>query len=261
MKNLLVLIIGFTLLISCGMLKKFTSTGEKEKKVETTESPKKETPPVKEKPPVKEELSQDEISQGTTQTSQEIGMLSFDKSNLPSDVKYQGKVVTGKRWTDKNGENYLVLTRTDVKKVKSKQPDFEEYDLQAELYGYHYVKSGDSYRLLWKINDFIKDCPFDLTLDFIPGSLSITDINNNGIAESTFLYKMCCRSDVSPSELKLMMHENEDKYALRGNMHIKMQGINEGGSYKIDKAFDLAPNGFLDYAKEQWKEFKMEKLN
>ena len=129
------------------------------------------------------------------------------------------------------------------------------------MYGYHYVSSGGSFSLLWKINDFINDCMFDLTLDFIPGSLSITDLNNNGIAESTFLYKMACRSDVSPSELKLMMHENDNKYALRGNMLVKVQGFTGGGSYKVDKAFDSAPDGFLDYAKSQWKEFKLETFN
>jgi hypothetical protein len=69
---------------------------------------------------------------------------------------------------------------------------------------------------------------------------------------------MCCRSDVSPSELKLMMHENDNKYALRGNMLVKIEGYTGGGDYKVDKSFDSAPDGFLDYAKSQWKEYRTE---
>ena len=72
---------------------------------------------------------------------------------------------------------------------------------------------------------------------------------------------MACRSDVSPSELKLIMHENSAKYALRGNMLIKIEGFNEGGDYKVDKSFDSAPAGFLDYAKSQWKEYRLETFN
>lgn len=251
MKNIIVLLITVMILFSCGICRKYTSDDKASKKEDTkTETSKSETDGNKE---VKKESTTKE-----NKSNASVEMLTFNKSDLPSEIKYTGSIVTGKRWTDKNGENILILTRTKVIQKKSKQPDFEEYIRECELYGYHYVSSGGSYTLLWKINDFVKDCPLDLTLDFIPGSLSITDLNDNGIAESTFLYKMACRGDVSPSELKLLMHENESKYALRGNMFIKIEGFTGGGSYKVDKAFDDAPATFLDYAKSQWKEFRTE---
>jgi hypothetical protein len=250
MKSFIIICISAALFLSCGICRKFTSEDKGSKKEDKTE--KSES--------VKEE-SKTTTEEKKTVTRTEVSMLQFDKSDLPSEVKYTGAIVTGKRWTDKNGENILILTKTDLKRVKAKQPDFEEYVNEAELFGYQYVSSGGAYSLLWKINDLVKDCPFDLTLDFIPGSLSITDINDNGIAESTFLYKLSCRSDVSPSELKLIMHENDTKYALRGNMFIKVPGFSDGGSYKVDKAFDSAPDGFLDFAKSQWKEFRTETFN
>ena len=95
-------------------------------------------------------------------------------------------------------------------------------------------------------------------MDFINNSLTITDLDDDGIAESTFLYKLSCRSDVSPSILKLMMHENDNKYALRGIMYIDIQDHREGGDYKVDKAFNNAPGVFLQYAKEQWADFSHE---
>ena len=236
------------MLFSCGLLKKKTSEDKsravEEKKTEQSNSVNKDSD-VERKPAA----------------ITEVEMLVFDKSNLPPGIKYDGNVVTGKRWNDKNGENILILTKTNLKEKKVRKSGYEETDLECELYGYHYVSSGGSYSLLWKIQDFVKECWFDLTLDFIPGSLSITDLNENGIAESTFLYKMSCRSDVSPSELKLMMHENDVKYALRGEMLIKMEGFTAGGNYKVDKSFDSAPDGFLDYAKSQWKEYRLETFN
>ena len=254
MKNFILICISVTLFFSCGICKKFSSEEKGAKKEDTkTETTKKET-----------ETSEGGNKQSTSEsekTKTSVEMLTFNKSDLPSDIKYTGSIVTGKRWTDKNGENILILTKTNIKEKKAKQPDFGDIVRECELYGYHYVSSGGAYSLLWKINDLVSDCVFDLTLDFIPGALSITDINDNGIAESTFLYKMACRSDVSPSELKLIMHENDTKYALRGTMFIKVQGFTDGGSYKVDKAFDSAPDGFLDFAKTQWKEFKTETFN
>ena len=248
MKSFIIICVSAALFLSCGLCRKYTSDDKGSKK-EDTKTQKSES--------ITEE-SKSKTEEKKTTTKTEVSMIEFDKSNLPSEINYTGSIVTGKRWTDKNGENILILTKTKVKEKKVKQYGTEDNILECELFGYHYVSTGGSYTLLWKINDLVKDCMFDLTLDFIPGSLSITDLNDNGIAESTFLYKMCCRSDVSPSELKLMMHENDNKYALRGNMLIKVEGFTDGGSYKVDKSFDSAPEGFLDYAKSQWKEYKTE---
>jgi hypothetical protein len=247
MKSFIIICISAALFLSCGICRKYTSDDKSSKK-EDTKTEKSES--------VTEEGKNKTEEKKTTKT--EVSMIEFDKSNLPSEIEYAGSIVTGKRWTDKNGENILILTKTKMKEKKAKQPDFGDIERECEIYGYHYVSTGGSYKLLWKINDLVKECIFDLTLDFIPGSLGITDLNDNGIAESTFLYKMCCRSDVSPAELKLMMHENDTKYALRGNMLVKVEGYTGGGDYKVDKSFDSAPDGFLDYAKSQWKEFRTE---
>lgn len=259
MKNIIVLSVTAFLFLSCGICKKYFDD-KPTKKSESIEE-KRETGDRKTE---EQKSSAEDISKDIETDKiriQSVEMLEFSKSDIPSDIKYSGNIVTGKRWNDRNGENILILTKTNIKKVKPKHPEFDEYEQECELFGYHYVSSGGSFTLLWKIQDFINKCPLDLTLDFIPNSLTITDINENGIAESTFLYKMACRGDVSPSDLKLMMHENDNKYAIRGTMHIKADMINEGGSYKVDKSFDSAPDGFLDYAKEQWKKFREERFD
>jgi hypothetical protein len=86
-------------------------------------------------------------------------------------------------------------------------------------------------------------------------------MDNNGIAENTFLYKMSCKGDVSPDDMKLIMHEGASKYAVRGSMILEMDGQKYGGEMKPDASFDKAPQEFLPYAIDQWNKFKTEKLN
>lgn len=258
MKTFIVLLIAFFTLTSCSLIKNLTGSKE-EKKAEQITEKKDDVNKDESKDEKTEEKKEAEgnVSGGKTD---EIIMKDFSKNDLPSDIKYQGNIVTGKRWSDKNGENIIILTTTKEHGSKKKGYDYEE-SRSKELYGYQYVNKSDGWSQLWKINDFINDCPLDLTLDFFGGSLTVTDLNNNGVAETTFLYKMSCRGDVSPCDMKLMMHEGDDKYAIRGTMKLFVDGKWWGGDYKVDKSFNDAPSGFLDYAKEQWNKFKTEKLN
>lgn len=270
MKNIIVIIISLSI-FSCGILKKIkdeNSVKKEETKSESQDDLKKKELELREKEielkekELEEHKKTDEETEGnkSDKTSNEVIMKDFKGNDLSPEIKYSGKIITGKKWSDKNGENILIITETGIRKRKSEEEG--EYNLTKELFGYHYAdRNSGSYDLLWKINDFIKDCMFDLTLSHIKNSLTITDINNNGVAESTFLYKMACRSDVSPCQLKLMMHEGSKKYALRGRMFISMQEWKEGGEYEVDKSFNDAPSGFLDYAKEQWNKFKRETIN
>lgn len=191
----------------------------------------------------------------------QIQMLAFDQSALPKEIHYKGEVVAGARWLDKNGENLLLLCETGP--LKSLRQEFGEDDAKtAHLYGYHYVKDRNRYTLLWKLYDYMEFCRFDLEAAFLPNSLTITDLNKNGVAESTFLYRLGCRSDVSPVQLKLIMHEGKEKYALRGETLVPTADPNQklGGQKTIDPAFGRAPRVFLDHALQQWNAFVEEKF-
>lgn len=184
----------------------------------------------------------------------EIAGLSYETGILPDDIKYAGKIVAGARWEDKKGSNLLVITETPEKEHSSDSRT-------KELFGYHYITNGSDTKLIWKINDFIKDCPVDITLQYINKSLSITDLDNDGTAEIAFLYRMSCKGDVSPDDMKLLMYEGESKYAIRGQMELTIKGEGTyGGETKIDSSFHKAPKEFLDYAKERWSEFVSEKI-
>lgn len=215
------------------------------------------------KPPVKEEP--DKTGRETTSTEQQSNSnessgnrtdainVKYNIKDIPEGAGYKGRVVASAEWEDVNGRNVVLVSETDLTPGKDDGQN-------KELFGYHYIILGSAVKV-WQINDFIKDCPVDVTLEYIPNSLSITDLNENGIAESTFLYKLSCKGDVSPDDLKLMMHEGDIKYAIRGETLTRYSAdgktYEEGGKSTPDAAFKNAPAGFLDYAKEQWEKFKL----
>ena len=183
-----------------------------------------------------------------------VEVLDFDPKVLPKDAKFQGKIVTGARWRDLKGENILLLTQTG--KFPTRGKCAEDRCFNADVYAYHYVKHDDTVSLLWKLKDYQRNCPFDLYAGFLDESLSITDLDSDGIAESTFLYKLSCRSDVSPARLKLIMHEGAAKYAIRGTT--KMPNGYGGGERAVDRAFDKADTTLRTFCINKWNQYVAE---
>lgn len=193
----------------------------------------------------------------TPPTTSTVQALPFSATDLPAGLAFKGVVVDGARFQDKNGDNLILLTRVAPFKVK-RQPLDDNQPYDAELYGHHFVQKDGGWEPLWTIRDFERNCTFDITCDFVAGSLEITDLDKDGEAESWFLYRTACRSDLSPATQKLLMHEGATKYALRGLARIDVEGESYGGEYTVDPAFNGAPSVFLAGAKARWERFELE---
>jgi hypothetical protein len=243
MKLLPVLLITLVIALGCNKEQKSTRSEENKKDTITNQQNTSQT-----KTDPQNASNTDGQNNSSILTNIEYGI-----SKLPPTLKdYEGKIVAMAKWDDKLGANALFITETEEKGGESRH---------KELYGYHYIINDKENKLVWKINDFIKDCPVDITLNYIDKSISITDLDKNGIGESSFLYRMACKGDVSPDDMKLIMHEGETKFAIRGTM--KLQIGNEkpiGGEMKVDASFDKAPNEFVNFAKEQWNKFMLDKI-
>lgn len=106
-----------------------------------------------------------------------------------------------------------------------------------------------------RVFDYI-ECGDNAEVNFIKNSLTISDINKNGIKEVTFLYDLICNSDFYPADMKLIMIEGDKKYKIRGS---KMFFVLDNGddipqniNYNIDESFKSAPDEFLDFATDIW---------
>jgi hypothetical protein len=207
--------------------------------------------------------------------TQDFPVMRVTKTDIPSEIKIRGDVAEVWKWKDQLGDN--IFFTTTVAPYADKDPKYDEEGETAELHAYHYIGTEGKYKQLWQINELEKACPFDITSEFVRNAISITDLDKNGIAEITIVYRMACRSDVSPSTMKLIMHEDEAKYVLKGlswygmgdtkfdvtvdNANLeKLPGyigtdediVKAFGRYETEKEFVNAPPAFLSFAREQW---------
>lgn len=187
--------------------------------------------------------------------SAQIKLKELDKATIPAQVKYTGNLIHAARWTDVTGDNIVVLTTA---KTKSKNAPDDGYS-DAALYAYHYLVSPDSTKQTWKIYDYVKECPVDIFLYFIEKSFAVTDLDKNGKAEVWVMYKCSCQGDVSPVQMKLIMYENNKKYAARGTTSVfEGEGKYAGGKFSFDESFSEGPSSFRQYAENLWDKHKKE---
>lgn len=181
--------------------------------------------------------------------------IAFEKlNNIPSFIKVKGKVMNGVTWNDTYGEHFVVTTETDI----YINPDYsheENEGADAELFAYHYIKQEGSIKRVWRVYDFIKDCPVEIEASFVKNTLHITDLDNDGIAEIWLMYRKVCHGDVSPLEMKIIMYEGTKKYAMRGYNKVKVgEDTYIGGDYKFDANFTNGPVVFRTFSKKMWSD-------
>lgn len=155
------------------------------------------------------------------------------------------------RFTDKTGEHVVRFSLSSA----SKKGEGDEAVRSRELIVTHLLGKKE----VFKARDFVQQCEFDLTLEVLDGSIELTDLDDDGTPELSFLYKLGCRSDVSPLTAKLLLYEGSAKYALRGETREQV-GEQEwvGGAFKADPAFEQAPGAFLEFARKQWQRHVVE---
>lgn len=161
---------------------------------------------------------------------------------LPAGLVYKGKPLQALQFQDQTGDYVALTTETTT------------LEDQAHLAAYVYTSNGS---MLWQLRDGISDCPLDRVAAFVPGSFKVTDLNKNGKAEVWVAYRIGCRGDVSPSELKIIMHEGTTKYAMRGMGKLKVgNAIQPDGGTITSNGFRKST--FERYAEQLWKAYLVE---
>jgi hypothetical protein len=207
----------------------------------------------------------------------DIAAVKLFPSQMPPGIKVKGRITDAWQWSDSLGTNLLILSGSGL--VQGQNGD----EQSQQIFASHYVSTGTGYRQLWNLTDGVTACPLDLEANFLPGSTRITDLDKDGIAETTLVYRLACRGDVSPSDMKLIMHEDTVKFALRGVMWMDIPsgdpadptvngpaetnvnletlpgytGKDEEyaatfGRYRNEKDFAKAPGTFITFARRHW---------
>jgi len=185
-----------------------------------------------------------------------IHAMHFDRNLVPNSIIFFGKIVDGAHWKDDSGEFLFFVTETG--KIPSKgECETSDSCFDAEIYAFCYAMTNDSLSLLWKTVDYERNCSFDLYAGLADSSIYITDLDSNGIAECTFIYFLSCRSDVSPSRLKLIMHEGQKKFAIRGTTQPDpTQPADEfAGTMNVDRSFNSVDKRIKLFATKKFQEY------
>lgn len=141
-------------------------------------------------------------------------------NDIPRDLSYKGILVEVLEFDDANGHNLVILTQTGMFPVskKNESGQYEKQHDRAEIFAYCFVRTDETtpYRQLWRMSD-AQDCDgFDLYAGFTKKSLSITDLDGDGVAEVSFQYTKSCRSDVSPADRYALLYESNERYLYKG---------------------------------------------
>lgn len=181
----------------------------------------------------------------------------LNEKEIPANCNYKGKLKVGFTWKDKLGENVFIASESGEIGSESFNEEIGEYIYykEANVYAYHYVVSGSEVKLIRELHDFESKCEFDVNANFLPSTIQVTDLDSDNFGEVWMMYRTYCLSDVSPSDLKIIMFQNGQKYALRGESQIDWgDGTFYGGKFKYDDAFTSGPEVFRNFANTIWKE-------
>ena len=177
---------------------------------------------------------------------QPFQVLQWDTTSLDSqflDVIQEGLLVKLGYWQDANGENYFEVVR-------------EQRTEDLRIIARHYVKRPDGrLHMQQQFKDFVIDCEYDPILDFIPGSLTITDMDSNQVGEVVFLLQKGCISDVSPLQAQLYLIEGAQLFLIRGTTQIKLGSYVMPSEQEVDPSFEDLPIVLQTYARAQWDRF------
>jgi hypothetical protein len=166
---------------------------------------------------------------------------------VPKQCEHQGFLVDAYTWKDMNGTNYFLRTIGEAYEGEGEKA----FMMSQFLYAYHFYEDAEgNFTESREVKDYVMDCEFDLNMSHELDAITLTDLDEDNYGEISFIYRLTCTSDVSPSTQKLMMLESGDKYALRGNTQV----MGMGGDYEVGDEFNGAPEGFLEHAEKLWSE-------
>ena len=182
-----------------------------------------------------------------------INQQPIEEHQLPKGITYSGTFKGAIQYFDKSGEHVTLITENTYSGSVT-----GEGFANAELYAYHFdVNESNSVTQTWKVYDFYKECPVDVIAEFLENTFQITDLDNNGIAEIWLVYIQGCKGDISPWNMKIIMYQGEQKFAMRGMQKIVYMSDGRtheyGGEYKFDDAFNAASKVFRDFAEKLWE--------
>lgn len=172
--------------------------------------------------------------------------------------KSQDKIERNKSELSELNENGNFSFETDdteghKKFIVKTSSELEKSEMTIEVFNNNSIQS--------KIYDLIENCPVDHFVKFNSDSFEVTDLDNDGVKEFSFIYTLACKGDISNSQMKLILIEGGEKYKIRGSNLCLTNNMNDIIEYNAgiaDIDVNFKNKKFLNYAIKKWNEFLWE---
>ena len=192
---------------------------------------------------------------GVTKNETGFNLQKINLNELPEDVLYMGDFSEAYRYVDPTGENIVVLTETGV----TTTADEDENILSCKaIYAYRFLKKDNTWKEVWSIHHYEDECINYPVAEFVKESFSITDLDNNGMAEIWLVFISSCHGDISPDKLFIRLDDNQAVYMMSGERRLKLSDeFILGGEYTFDEKFidRNTPSAFREYAMSMWDKY------
>ncbi|MFN8397490.1 MAG: hypothetical protein U0176_22905 [Bacteroidia bacterium] len=201
------------------------------------------------------EISQPQSTDSTSQAggdevlrSDTLLVLPLDTADFPVGIQWEGVFDDGAHWRDKNGDNYLVISEVF-------QGELSDRSLVAKFFAHSHNYASGKLDEYWAIKEFNQD--YFTFPTYSEGTLEITDLDHDGIAESSFIYRIEV-DGTAPAKVKLLMHVKGKKYAIRGQLAGMDYDMGKVEEKHIDPAFNEIAPIFRDFASQKWDAYERE---
>lgn len=181
---------------------------------------------------------------GCSGQDKRVNFIKISPESLPEEIDYKGKVKLSVKWNDKNGKNIMIVTEFDSGK-------FFTPSWKSKLFAWQYIISNENVKMVWDIWDFAPKLYYKLRL--IDTTFDLTDLNNDGYYEPSFIYNKVS-DGLEPKILKLMMFNKGEKFAIRGVMP-RQKSAKDKYEKNIDPSFENTNLKFKEYASKKWDDY------
>ena len=152
---------------------------------------------------------------------------------------------------DALGKGIVIASESDI----STRLDNGGFEIRSQ--NLNITRRADDGSTVWIIRDGVNDCDVDGFGAKILDRTRMTDLDGDGLSEIWTAYTLECRSDPSPTSMKIIMYEGTQKHAMRGETRVTFsigdgKFETQGGEYEFDPSFRQAPENFRRYAKKLW---------
>jgi len=178
----------------------------------------------------------------TSEQPEKIEILTSETFTYPAEITNKGQIVEAIGFKDKAGVHIVAI-------VELEQGQLYEENYKSEIFAAQYFVKGDSVIREWKIWDFAQ-LPGS-TVSYEKGTLEVTDVDGDGLAESSFFY-LIASDGTDPWTLKLMLHSKGKKLPIRGKVPLF---ANDKQRYekRIDSSFNAVNEKLKLYAAKRWE--------